>query len=194
MLPVDPSERRERSIRAILLAGAALWGFAEATVFFLVPDVLLSAIALRRKRLAYFACLVAVAGALPGGGAMYAWGERDAAGARRFLDRLPAISARMIERVGREVEGSGALSLFVGPTRGTPYKIYAVESGARSLPLAPFLAVSVPARLIRFALVVALAAFCARRLFPGAPPARLYAAWLVAWTAFYGLYFALMPG
>jgi membrane protein YqaA with SNARE-associated domain len=191
---IEPAgDRRERRIRALLLAGAGLWGFAEATLFFLVPDVLLSAIALRRPRLAWIACLVAVAGALPGGALMDRWGERDAPAARRALDRLPAISTAMIERVGRELEVSGAAALFVGPTRGTPYKIYAVESGARAMPLGRFLAVSVPARLLRFALVTALAAFCARRLFPRASPARLYAICLVAWTGFYSLYFALMP-
>ena len=33
-----------------LSVAALLWGFAEATLFFIVPDVLLSAIAVRRGR------------------------------------------------------------------------------------------------------------------------------------------------
>ena len=80
------------------LTGAALWGFAEATLFFLVPDVLLSAIALRRGRLAGVACLVALLGALPGGALLYRWGEREPVAARRALDRLPAISTTTIDR------------------------------------------------------------------------------------------------
>jgi len=46
---------------------AFLWGLAEATCFFIVPDVLLSFIALRRLRTALLCCGLALAGALLAG-------------------------------------------------------------------------------------------------------------------------------
>jgi membrane protein YqaA with SNARE-associated domain len=189
-----PMPQGERRRRRLLLAAAALWGFAEATVFFLVPDVLLSAIALRRRRFAFVACLAAVAGALPGGALMYAWGRDRPAEARAFLDRVPAISAARIGEVNGELAAHGLPALVAGQARGTPYKIYAVESGARGLPLARFLAVSAPARWARFALVTLLAGWLAKRFAAGAPARTPYAWWLGAWAGFYTLYFWLIRG
>jgi len=43
---------------------AALWGLAEATLFFIVPDVFLSLVALRDRRAALVACGWAIPGHL----------------------------------------------------------------------------------------------------------------------------------
>ena len=68
-------------------AAAFAWGFAEATLFFVVPDVWLTLIAVRRGlRPALVACGWALAGALAGGLAMYAWGAFDTATAREALE------------------------------------------------------------------------------------------------------------
>lgn len=175
------------------LVVAALWGFAEATVFFLVPDVYLTAVALRDRRAALRACVAALAGALLGGCLMYQWGARDPAAARALLDRVPAVSQEMLARVDGEIAAHGPLALFVGPLRGTPYKTYAVLAGERHAGLATFLAVSVPARLLRFLLLTLLAAWV------GAHP---LAAWSLRarrllhtalWGAFYAAYFLLVP-
>ena len=40
---------------------AALWGFSEATLFFIVPDVFLTVIVLRDRRAALLCCGAAVA-------------------------------------------------------------------------------------------------------------------------------------
>ena len=54
---------------------AAFWGFAEATLFFIVPDVWLTAITVRLGRMAAFrAAAWTIAGALFGGALMYDWG------------------------------------------------------------------------------------------------------------------------
>lgn len=171
------------------LLAAALWGFAEATFFFLVPDVILSAIAIFDWQLALWACLAATAGALAGGALMYHRGCRDAASARDFLLRLPGVGPRMLERVGAAVGKRGLVALALGPLSGTPYKLYAVECGVRRLSLASFLLVSVPARMARFLLVVLLAAWLAHGAVPGWSPAAKLAAWLAAWCLFYAWYF-----
>lgn len=51
----------------LLVLASAFWGFAEATLFFVVPDVLLSAIALRDQLTAVRASFAAVLAAMIGG-------------------------------------------------------------------------------------------------------------------------------
>ena len=187
----------------MILAAAALWGFAEATVFFLVPDVLLTWIALGDRRTAVIgrrresfralgACLAALAGALLGGALLYTWGARDPAAARELLDRVPSISRAMIERVEGEIAERGAVATVLGPLRGTPYKVYAALSGEKGEGLARFLAVSVLARLPRF-LVLTLAAAGVSALLRGWSLRRKRLLHAALWGAFYGAYFALMP-
>lgn len=170
---------------------AALWGFAEATLFFFVPDVYLSRLALSDLRAALRGCLWALCGALAGGILMYGWGVRDRAAAERALDAVPAISTHAIERVRAEIEGRGAAAVFLGPLSGTPYKIYAVESAAAGLPLPRFLLISVPARLVRFVLVSLLVAGLARGPLRRFEPRRLRLAHALSWAAFYVVYFTL---
>ena len=79
-----------------IIIAATLWGFAEATVFFIVPDVFLSVLAMFDMSKALVACLYALFGALVGGVVMYNWGIVDLAGALRVLDTLPSISVGML--------------------------------------------------------------------------------------------------
>ena len=79
---------------------AFLWGLAEATLWFVVPDVLLSGFALSRRPPKLFHCVIAaVAGALAGGALMWIWGRRDPSGVVQMLERIPAIRGELIERV-----------------------------------------------------------------------------------------------
>lgn len=90
-----------------VMAAAAAWGFAEATLFFIVPDVLLSIIIVRRgRRVAWIATVWAIAGAVVGGALMYCWSAQNASGVIALLDRLPAISPAMIARVGGDLRHS----------------------------------------------------------------------------------------
>lgn len=170
---------------------AALWGFAEATVFFIVPDVWLTLVSARSLRAGMRACAWALVGALAGGGVMYA----AAAGApdvvRAVVVRVPAISPRMVEAVRTQIDVHGLGAVLVGPAQGRPYKIYASEWGASRRGLAGFLAISVPARLVRFVLSVVAAAAIARLLTPWSRrrAAVERAVLLATWAVFYGLYF-----
>ena len=138
---------------ALIWALAAVWGFAEATLFFVVPDVALSFLALRSRRIAVVACLWAFAGALIGGAVMYAWGTRSPDSAETALAAIPAIDEEMIARVRRELKDHGAASVAKGPLRTTPYKIYAVEGGALGVSPAAMIGTSFASRLGRFLLV-----------------------------------------
>lgn len=179
--------------RDLWIAGA--WGFAEAVFFFIVPDVWLSRVALRSWRRALAASLAATAGALAGGALVHALGARLGGTVLEWIDRLPAVSAAMIEAAGLELSDGPLRALIRGMTSGTPYKIYAAEAGIQDIPLAPFLAASAVARMLRFVAVgggVALASAAIRRL----GGSGVLVQWLHAagWAAFYAWFFASMPG
>lgn len=146
LTPERQSWANARMVRPL----AALWGFAEATLFFVVPDVALGFVALRSRRVALAACLWAFSGALVGGAVMYAWGRAAPAAAEAALGRVPGIDRGVIERVRGELATSGVGAVALGPLRTTPYKIYAVEAGATGAPPLAVLAASVPSRLGRF--------------------------------------------
>jgi len=173
---------------------AALWGFAEATRFFIVPDVLLTGIAVRRgRRSALVATAWTIAGAVAGGALMYGWGMRDAAGAAAMLDRLPGIAPAMIARVGADLAHAGPPVMAIGAFSGVPYKIYAVMAPSAGIGLGAFLIASVPFRALRFVVVVFVADGLNRPLAGRLSPRRRIAMLAAFWLFFYGGYFALMP-
>ncbi len=171
---------------------AFLWGLAEATLFFIVPDVLLSLLALKDRRRAWIASGYAVAGALIGGALMYRWAALDAVHVRSLLVALPAISPDLLEQVRQQLDSLGYASLFVGAFSGVPYKIYATEAGAAALPLASFLLVTIPARTLRFLLVAALVDWIARHWTAGLRHITRVLLMLTCWVLFYGWYFSVM--
>jgi hypothetical protein len=134
---------------------AFLWGLAEATFFFVVPDVLISLAALYRPGRAWRHVVAAVAGALVGGALMFGWAARDAKSAADAVARVPFIRARMFAHVHASYEAHGAGAIFLGPLTGTPYKIFAVEA-PEFIGRGTFLLNTAPARGERFVLVWAL--------------------------------------
>ena len=171
---------------------ALLWGFAEATVFFIVPDVLLSWYGLKDLRRALFACLFALLGALAGGSVIWLFGHGDPEPVRSIYAALPAIDTAMINGVREQLQSHGLAALFLGPLSGTPYKLYALESGHLGLGYVPFLLVSAPARLLRFALVTLAVAGLGRLLSRRLALYQRQRLLLFAWGAFYAWYFYAM--
>ena len=137
------------------IALACAWGFAEGTLFFIVPDVLLSLAALCGGRRALPHVAAAVLGALLAGAVMFSWSAADYPAASGAVRRVPFVREAMFARVDEGLQTEGALALFRGSVTGVPYKIYAVAAPGR-MPVAPFLAWTVPARAARFLLVWAL--------------------------------------
>jgi membrane protein YqaA with SNARE-associated domain len=172
---------------------AALWGFAEATFFFIVPDVFLSVLGLRNLRRATVACLYALGGALVGGTVMYAWGLRDVNAVLAILDAIPAISPEMLSRVRRSLDHQGIMAVLIGPFLGTPYKIYAVQAAAAGIGLLPFLLISIPARLGRFLAVTICCSWIGNTVLSHCSGRSRLAILFAGWTGFYAFYFAMMP-
>lgn len=168
------------------------WGLAEATVFILVPDVLLTVLGCRSIRAGLKAVLSALIGALAGGLIIYAAGRSAPEATQDFLVHLPGIQPGLIHTVELELNEHGLGAVFLGPLRGTPYKIYAAVWGARRGNPVAFLAASIPARGIRFLAGMLLAAAIS----------RLIARWTrrksrtelmllsVFWITFYSFYFS----
>ena len=67
---------------------AAAWGIAEATFFFIVPDVLLSWYAIQSYKKGIFGCVFAMLGALLGGALVWWWRNARPFGYPRNGDRF----------------------------------------------------------------------------------------------------------
>jgi membrane protein YqaA with SNARE-associated domain len=171
---------------------AFAWGFAEATLFFIVPDVWIGLVSLFDWRAGLRAAGWAVLGALIGGTLMYGVGAHlESERSARLLNAVPAISPTMIEQVEAAMRGEGPRSMLWGPPRGTPYKIYARTAGEQGQPLLEFLLWTVPARGARFVLIAAASALGAslmRRV--TSRVGWLLGPYVVAWTIFYAFYFS----
>jgi membrane protein YqaA with SNARE-associated domain len=131
-----------------------LWGFAEATAFFIVPDVYLGFVALFNWRRGLSAMVATLIGAMLGGSVMYVLAMNNLSGMNMFLTRVPLIDSTLVNDVGDKMRADGLITLLTGPLKGTPYKIYAAQAGGQSLPFLYFLLMTIPARLERFLPVV----------------------------------------
>ncbi len=175
-------------------AFAFAWGFAEATLFFVVPDVLITWIALRDRRRALGACLSALAGALAGGALMAVLGHAHPQAVHAWLDRVPAIGPALIDQARDAMRQLGGVALIGGAFTGVPYKLYAAQALASGLSLPMLLAWTVPARLSRFVLLALLTHAVAGWLRPRTRAGTVTAIWAVAWIVNYALYWSLMSG
>ena len=126
---------------------AFLWGFAEGTLFFILPDVELSLVALYRPRRALTHMAAIVAGAVVGGALMFTWSAHSGL-ARQAVSLVPAVTHGMFDHAAHDLREHGLWGTALGPVRGIPYKVYAVEAPAYST-FPGFLLVSIPARLWR---------------------------------------------
>jgi membrane protein YqaA with SNARE-associated domain len=174
---------------------AFVWGFAEATLFFIVPDVLLSYIGMKRgMRAGAVASVFAAVGAGLGGMAMFMWSVRDPAHARAAVLDVPAINEAMARAAEASIAAQGwFLATLLGPLSTTPYKLYAIAAPHAGAPLWLFAAASVATRLPRFVLAGAGSSIIARRLAPILGERRLIWVYASAWVLFYVAYLSLNP-
>lgn len=175
---------------------ALIWGAAEGFLFFIVPDVLISYVALRHGlKAGVIACLLAAVGAGIGGAAMYGWSAREPEAALAAVTAVPAVSIPMIVHasVAMDREGWFAAALK-GPVTSTPYKVYALLAPSRGASVWGFALGALPIRLPRF-LLAAVAFAAIRRL----AQERIDARWLMTgftawWVLFYVWFWATHPG
>jgi hypothetical protein len=174
------TQRRDAAI-------AALWGFAEAVLWFIVPDVFLTWVAVRKGvRPALWLSAFAVAGAIVGGLFTYGWGATAAGFGETAMAWLPGIDAAMIDRVESEVAASGSAALLDGPRQAQPYKLYALAAGDQGTSVLALVGWTIPGRAFRFVLssvVAAALGAVGRRLLPQRVVVGLWATfWLVVYA------------
>jgi membrane protein YqaA with SNARE-associated domain len=127
------------------------WGLAEATLFFIVPDVWLTLVALFSIKQSGKVLGAILLGALSAGSIMYFWGQAQPERAIAAVLHVPFVSEKMFSKAHQDLEHYGLWALVKGPASGIPYKLYAVQA-SRYSSLLPFLLITLLARVERFAL------------------------------------------
>lgn len=128
-----------------------LWGFAEGTLFFIIPDVLLSWASLAGTKCGFKTLGTILAGSLVAGLVMYTWATAQPALSQSVVSSVPFVQKKMFSTVQASYDDHGISGMLEGPGSGIPYKIYAVLAPPVS-PLLTFMLISIPARLERLAL------------------------------------------
>src|SRR5260370_21373963 len=128
-----------------------LWGFAEGTLFFIIPALVLSWASLAGVRGGIKILGAILAGAVVGGICMYAWAVWRPDSARSAVAAVPFVRTKMFERVQEDYRAHGASGIFYTLGTGIPYKVYAVLAPSITSPVT-FVLISIPARFDRFAL------------------------------------------
>jgi hypothetical protein len=171
------------------LALAFLWGLAEGTFFFIIPDVFLSLVAIFNLRSSWKHIVCALLGAALGGAILFHWAERSPATAHAAVAHVPFVRGSMFTQVQEGFRKNGLMAMAIGSVSGLPYKLYAVEA-PNFCSATAFLLASPPARAIRFLLVWfgfgAVAAWLRRSL--GMRSATLLKIYAAIWFATYALY------
>jgi hypothetical protein len=168
-----------------------VWGFAEATLFFIMPDLIITLACLGSfvKGLRQLAAVMA--GALAGGLLMYILSINHALEMTRLVQAVPYVRSSMVEAVQGDFASHGVWAVCMGPLSGIPYKLYAVIAPA-FVSLFLFFVMSIPARLERllvtFAIFAVLGVLFRRYLkrwtwLPGS-------VYLIYWVIVYGVYWS----
>lgn len=174
-----------------------LWGILEAILLFMVPDVPISMVTLKRGvKAGAIASFAAAIGAAIGGIVMFYWGRNDIIGVLALVEKLPAISPQMIDKVAAQMQGAHPfVSMLIGSFQGTPYKIYASIAPSVNIPLWQLFLLTPLIRLPRFLLVAGItnvAAKYARKII--AEEKTIFWLIIALWAGFYALYWTIMPG
>jgi membrane protein YqaA with SNARE-associated domain len=169
------------------------WGFAEATVFFIVADVAVSWIALGRGlKPALVGALAAAAGAVLGIVLLHGWAVRDPAAALALVDGVPFVTAELIDEMRADLAARGPAAVLKAGATGVPIKIAAALAPGLGMGAAPFLIAGAAQRIGRFAAVALLAALIARLLRRRLSERSLTALWAGFWVLFYALYWTVL--
>ena len=168
---------------------AAAWGFAEATLFFLVPDIWLSIIGRNNLRRGLYGCCFALGGAIIGGVLMYWWGALAMDSVVTVVNKVPAINEKLLENARLSLDSKGWFALFLGPLQGVPYKAMAVQAHTAGLSPVLFFLISIPARMIRFLVVTITVHYLSRAVVSTGIIKETLPIICVCWVVFYYFYF-----
>jgi len=169
---------------------AFVWGFAEGTLFFVVPDVCFTFTTGLRPRRGLLQVALAVAGGVLAGNVMYSWAAASPRQAQSAVAAVPFVGQKMLEDTYGRLDARGGWAMLEGPLRGVPYKVYAVLAPPR-MSFAAFFLWSIPARAERMLiswLAVALIALGLKRIEESRRWRIAVAAHATCWIAVYAYY------
>ncbi len=165
------------------------WGFGEAVLFFVIPDVFLTLMAIRFVfRRSVRLAMIATMGAVMGGLVIYGWAALHPTSVFAAMELLPGIDSSMVDVVRSDVARSGNVALLAGPWQGRPYKLFAAASG--ELGLSPFglALLTIPGRLVRFIVAVSVASYLRWFFARWVRERAMIAAWAGFWLLGYAGY------
>lgn len=169
-----------------------LFGLFEATFFFIVPDVLLSYLALFSLKGALVGCVSCLVGALIGGLYIYKKSQRHFFKMKNFLIQVPAISEVLLQEAWAQYEKKGIMAILLGTTKGIPYKIFAAFAPKFNTSRSTFFLISIPARGIRFFLSVFITYGLSKTVFSFASFSAQCLILSFFWVVMYIFYFRAM--
>lgn len=168
------------------------WSAAEAAIFFLVADIPISWITVRSGiKAGLLAAVGAAIASMAGTLVVLVWAGQDPAGAASTMAALPGIDGALVAKAA-DIYREGPLAALLASFSGTPFKLIALEAGRLGeyalLLLAPFL------RIPRFVAVALFVGIVSRLLEKRMTVRQRLILLGLLWVAFYGFYFAVMPG
>jgi membrane protein DedA with SNARE-associated domain len=190
-LELERFEARGRRLSRIWLG--VLWGLAEATVFFLVPDILITASALFSPKKSFAQMIAILVGSLLGGALLYTAADKYPDETKNVVLHVPFIKLHTIEQADHQMQEHGMLAMCIGEFSGVPYKTYAIGAPRHS-PFEVFMAMSIPGRLPRLLLSWAgssLLGMLFRRQIQASPLAAL-GLLAICWIGFYTYYWSII--
>ena len=165
------------------------WGFGEAVLFFIIPDVFLTLLAVRFGfRRALRPALLATAGAVLGGLLVYGWAALHPVSAFAAMEALPGIDTAMVEAVRADVATHGNPALLAGPWQGRPFKLFAAASGDFGLSAVGLALLTIPGRLVRFLFAIAFASYLRWVFARWIPEKTMVGLWAAFWVLVYAGY------
>lgn len=170
-----------------------VWGFAEATLFFIIPDVIIGWASLSDWRSGLRMLVAATLGALAGGLILYAVAAARPAIALAAVEAVPFVHRAMIERVADDYRRQGRWAILAGSGNGIPYKVYAALAPPVIDPVS-FALLSIPARLERFLpalLIFTIVGHGFRRRI-ASHPRRTAVVFAAAWAIGYAVYWSVI--
>jgi uncharacterized membrane protein YeaQ/YmgE (transglycosylase-associated protein family) len=161
---------------------AFLWGLAEATVFFLAAEILVTWLALANPLRALRAALFALLGAVIGAAILYVWGGRDPFSAMTLLSALPTLGPESMSAAEEALMTHGLWALPDGVLSPATGKAHAIYAQALGIGIAPFLAVYALARAARLLLAGCVTACVGGMLQCFLPRKVVVALWALVWA------------
>lgn len=171
---------------------AFAWGLAEATVFFIVPDVLLTCLGLKSLKQALTASVFAALGATLGGVVIWQLSHSAPDWTMSILQQVPGISNATVQQVQSLLQQGTYQGMVIGAFSGVPFKVFAAEAGRQGINPGLFAVLIPAARLPRFIILSFTAWALSKAIGHHLSSRHKLLLTLVLWTVFYMAYFSVV--